>query len=844
MKFFLRFSTPLTIVLFYAVLSILWSVANHQILLPLVGDLLNFVRVDLFTDVLFVFIASPALYYIIHRYIHNQKKIEQALISSENRYRSLFRNAPVGVFHYDTHLRITECNDRFARILQSERERLLGLDMNLLKDRSVIPVLLSALEGKEDIFEGFYRATFSPAEVWISMRTAPVFGQTGLVEGGMAMVEDISERKKAEAQIFQIKQDWEDTFNTITDMITIHDANFDIIRANTSAQKILGLPFLESAKAKCYAFYHGTECPPAECPSCQSLKTGELSIVEIFEPHLNMFIEITAIPRFDNSGKIAGLIHVVRDISERKKADEHLQEQKRFSENLIQNSAVATFVLDSQHKVLLWNKACEELTGMPAAAMIGTDDHWKAFYDRRRPCLADIIMNKDFSSMATLYQTYGKSPLISSGLHAERWITNLGGKDRYIIFDAAPIYNSKDELVASVETLQDITEIRKLEDQLKQAQKMEAIGQLAAGIAHDFNNILTAIIGYGTMLQMKLDKNDLSMPYLEQILSAAGKATTLTHSLLAFSRKQIINPQAADLNDIVRSVAKLLSRLIGEDIELRLNLLQTALPVRVDIGQIDQVLMNLCSNARDSMPDGGFISIETDYIELTELNLADHPFMIAGPYAILSLSDTGEGMDEKTIEKIFEPFFTTKEMGKGTGLGLSIVYGIIKQHNGYITVYSEQGNGTTFRIYLPLTRRDALKEDAQKSVDPPQGGKECILIAEDDPQVRALTGKILDDFGYQVLIAADGEEAVNVFLANIDHIDLVILDVIMPKLNGMAALDRMRSIKPDIRALFTSGYTADVIHKKGILDKGLNYLSKPLAPEVLLRKIRNILDAG
>ncbi len=394
---------------------------------------------------------------------------------------------------------------------------------------------------------------------------------------------------------------------------------------------------------------------------------------------------------------------------------------------------------------------------------------------------------------------------------------------------------AEDALRESIELL------RKSEEQLRHAQKMEAMGRFAGGITHDFNNILTAIIGYGSLVQMKLKEDDPVMNYVKQILASSEKAANLTKSLLAFSRKQIISPKPVNLNEIIKGMEKLFRRLIGEDIELRIIPADVDLTVMADIGQIEQVLMNLATNARDAMPDGGHLTMETSVVEIGEEYLRRGLFERKGRYALLTVTDTGIGMDEKTRERIFEPFFTTKEVGKGTGLGLAIVYGIIKQHNGYINVYSEPGRGTTFKMYLPLIEGE-IKEIQQDVIPAIKGGTETLLLAEDDTDVRSLIKDILESYGYKVIDAADGEDALRLFHKNREDIRMAILDVVMPKKNGREVYEEIKRIVPDIKVLFMSGYTADIISEKGILKAGLDFISKPVSPKDLLKLVREILD--
>ncbi|TAN44867.1 MAG: transporter substrate-binding domain-containing protein [Nitrospirae bacterium] len=654
--------------------------------------------------------------------------------------------------------------------------------------------------------------------------------------------QNINERKKTEELILKAKEDWEETFNTITEAITIHDKDFNIIKSNKAAEGLLGLSCLNIDRHKCYEFYHGSDCPPQNCPSCKVLKTAAPSVTEIFEPHLNKHLEIKALPRLDKDGSLIGLIHVVRDITERKKAEEALLEHENFSKNLIQNSATATFVLDKTHRIMIWNKACEELTGCNESEMIGTDKQWQPFYDHKRPTVADLIIDGDFEDLPNLYNNSAKSSLNPDGITAEGWYKNLGGKDRYVIFETAPIFNSKGELIAAIETLQDITERKRLEEQLRQSQKLDAIGQLAGGVAHDFNNIITAIVGYSHLTLIKLEKNDPLKVNIEQILQASDRATTLTQSLLAFSRKQVINPKPNNLNEIVSGLHKFLLRLIREDIEIKMDCAREDLTVMADRGQIEQVVMNLVTNARDAMPKGGTIFIRTEQTQIQKDFIESHRYGRPGKYAVLMISDTGVGMDAKTREKIFEPFFTTKEQGKGTGLGLSMVYGIVSQHDGYIDVYSEAGKGTIFKIYIPLFRGPLEKESIQTESSPLKGGSETILIAEDDTVLRKMSALVLTNYGYSVIEAVDGEDAIAKYAESRDTVKLVMLDGIMPKKNGKEVYDEIRIINPAVKTLFFSGYAEDILSKEGLLDPDINFILKPVTPSVLLKKVRELLD--
>ncbi len=417
------------------------------------------------------------------------------------------------------------------------------------------------------------------------------------------------------------------------------------------------------------------------------------------------------------------------------------------------------------------------------------------------------------------------------------------GTEKIVHEQGETIADASGTVIRMIGTVQDITEMKRLEEQFRHSQKLEAVGLLAGGVAHDFNNILTAIIGYASLLQMRREKPETIGTYAEEILAAAERASYLTQSLLLFSRKQDSLLKQVNLNDIIRVTDKLLRRIIGEDVELALSLADHPLIVMADSGQIDQVLMNLCTNARDAMPRGGRITVETSSIQTDRAFFPDQPPGQAGHYAVLAVSDTGCGMDDLTRQKIFEPFFTTKEPGKGTGLGLSIIYGIVRQHGGFITVDSSPGAGTIFRIYLPLLGDAAAETAAPAQPAATQnGGTETILVAEDDVVLGRLIRTVLSDFGYSVILTHDGEGAVAQFSENRERIRLAVIDLVMPKKGGLEAYAEMKMLVPSLRVLFMSGYAATVLRTKIVLGEGTDYIAKPVSPRDLLQKVREILE--
>jgi len=394
----------------------------------------------------------------------------------------------------------------------------------------------------------------------------------------------------------------------------------------------------------------------------------------------------------------------------------------------------------------------------------------------------------------------------------------------------------------SVGFFTDVTKRRQTEAQLRQAQKMEAVGTLAGGIAHDFNNILNVIIGYGGMVADTLKAGNPAKEDMTEVLIAADRAVDLTRRLLVFSRKDVVKMMSVDINEIILGLKKMLARIIRESIEFNLELADMPLTVLADPGQIEQVLINLAVNSKDAIQEGGRLTISTGIKEVDDDYVAAYGYGKPGQYALITVTDTGQGMDAETQKKIFEPFFTTKEIGKGTGLGLAISYEIIKQHGGYTNVYSEPGKGTVFNIYLPLSEEAASLDKENGAAAPVMRGNEIVLVAEDEASLRKLTKIVLESFGYSVILAVDGEDAIVKFMQNRERISIVMLDMIMPKKNGKQVGEAIRKVSPGVKILFTSGYAIDMIKGKELAGAGFEFILKPFMPKDLLRKVRDILD--
>lgn len=520
---------------------------------------------------------------------------------------------------------------------------------------------------------------------------------------------------------------------------------------------------------------------------------------------------------------------VVRDITEKRRAEKALRMAEEKYRSIFENAIEGIFQLTPDGRLLVANPALARICG----------------YNEPEELIAAI---KDFSNQ--VYDDPEGLKQLNERIQQDKFVQNFEIKARrkdgtsfWMSINVNAVHDNEGGINYLEGMLEDITQRKKLEDQLRQSQKMEAIGTLAGGVAHDFNNILTVIMGYTHLMDLYVKNDDPIYPYINQINSAAEKAKRLTSNLLAFSRKQMISLSPIKINELIRNFEKTLFRIIDEDVELKTFLAEDDFTILADTGQIEQVLLNLATNARDAMPDGGLLIIQTDFVEIDDEYIKTHGYGKTGNYVLLSFADFGKGMDDVTKEKIFEPFFTTKQIGKGTGLGLSMVYGIIKQHGGYINVYSELNRGTTFKIYLPIT--PDMLVPAKSAVKPSTAvltGTETILLAEDDETVRNLTRYFLERYGYRVIEAIDGEDACIKFASNRDSIDILLFDVIMPRMNGKVAYEEIRKIIPEIPVIFISGYTSNVIHNKGILEEGTNIILKPVSPTSLLEKIRQVLS--
>ena len=523
------------------------------------------------------------------------------------------------------------------------------------------------------------------------------------------------------------------------------------------------------------------------------------------------------------------------EILNRKKTEEELKEKEEELNLILNSPSIMIFYKDLEGRYLFVNKAFAKALGRSKDEIVG-----KKCSDLFSKEIADQLSKHDEELIKS-----GKSELRT----IEKYETSKG--IRWANVMKVPLYDKRRDTVTIVGFAEDITEQKnleeenkKLEAQLFQAQKMEAVGRLTGGIAHDFNNMLTIILGYSDFIVSKIKDSDFIYQPLQEMKKAALRSAELTQKLLAFSRQQIINPKRINLNEELSEMEKLLKRVIGEDIELKLMLSDNIWYTFLDSSQINQIVLNMAVNSRDAMPEGGILTIETANVTIDDYYCNHHVGFIPGDYIMLAISDTGIGMDKETQAHIFEPFFTTKQTGKGTGLGLSTVYGIVKQNKGYINCYSEPNKGTTFKIYFP--RFIGKKEKVSSTVEITNicSGNETILLVEDEDIVRGFAKDILKQFGYNVLVASNPKDAINICKQYNDDIHLLLTDVVMPDMNGKKLYESISTIRPDIRILYMSGYTANAIAHRGILEKGTPFIHKPFTMNSLAKKVREVLDSN
>ena len=670
----------------------------------------------------------------------------------------------------------------------------------------------------------------------------------------------------------RLAREWQTTYNAINSAIWILDHEQRILRSNKAAERIFQHPPKDFIGKHCWEIVHGTREAIPGCPLLRSKQSLRRESMEL--PLGKRWVKISADPILDEKGRYAGAVHIVSDITERKLAEEALRESERKLRiyNKISNIFLLASHEDMYSEVLTIirtvtksrlgifgyideteNWVCPSLTRdvwgqcqVPDKHIVFPKEKWAGIWGQAMLEKRTLWSNEPFKTPE------GHVPITCAMavpiLYAGQLIGNIALANKETPYDEAD--------VALVETIakhiapilssrlqrdREQREKEKTQEQLMQAQKMESIGVLAGGVAHDFNNMLGVILGYGENLLHQLHPGDPLREDVKEIVEAGKRAAALTRQLLAFSRKQPLQPEVLDLNTLVRDIAKMLKRLIGEDIDLKLSLADELDRVMADPGQIEQVILNLAVNARDAMPGGGKLTIETANVALDETYAQKHVGVHPGKYVMLAVTDTGCGMDKEVLSQIFDPFFTTKERGKGTGLGLATAYGIVKQSGGHIWAYSEPGRGTTFKIYLPQT--EAIQEprpDAEKKEATASGG-EHVLVVEDEKNLRKMMKAMLSRLGYRVSLAANGGEALLLMEEKGLKPDLVITDVVMPNMSGRDLADRLQRNQPGLKVLYMSGYTDNAVVHQGVLDPGTPFIQKPFTLRDIAEKIQAVL---
>src|SRR5215472_5787050 len=778
--------------------------------------------------VMFSFAAAGGRMFVVQRQLLRSSHELQKNLSL---LRGIMESTPDAVFVKDLDKRYMMINPAAANLVGMDMDEVLGnTDVKVFpaetarwlmdRDRQIVETGVSLTYEFSRPFSGVNRTYLTTK--------GPYLDSQGKIAGVLGISRDITDRKLAEEAIRQSQQKLRMHFEKTPLAVVEWDLDFRVAAWNPSAERIFGYT-REEAMGQTGDFI----LPPELRPQIHQLwkkviareiggqgnvnanenitKTGEVIACEWYNT-----------PLVDEAGKVLGVASLVQDVTERRRAEEKFR-------GLLESAPDGIVVADRAGKIVLVNAQTERLFGYGREELLGQPiemllpERFRAKHPQHR---MDFAARPEVREMGQGMELYG---------------LRKDGSEFPIEVSLSPLHTEQGMLISS--GIRDITERVALEERLRQSQKMEAVGRLAGGIAHDFNNLLTVILGYTQILDDGIARGSRESESTSQIKSAANRAAGITRQLLAFSRKQVLSPRVINLNDVVLNLDSLLRRLIGEDIEVLTAPANDLGSVKADPGQIEQVIMNLALNSRDAMPNGGKLTLETTNTTLDETYTNAHQPVIPGRYVMLAVSDTGAGMSAETMTRIFEPFYTTKEVGKGTGLGLSMVYGIVKQSGGYIWVYSEPSQGTTFKIYLPRVDQPAEGVGSEQHPVNVLRGTETILLVEDDPQLRQLSTSVLAHCGYNVLTASTPEEGLAICENNHSDIRLLITDVVMPRINGRQLAERVIKMRPQIRVLYISGYTDNAIVHYGVLDPGLWFLPKPFTLSALVGKVREVLDA-
>jgi PAS domain S-box-containing protein len=743
-----------------------------------------------------------------------------------------------GVVITDTQGTILWVNAAFTRITGYSSAEVIGQNPRVLKSGEHPPAfyreLWSTIASGES-WTGELVNRRKDGSVYVEEQTiTPVLDAGGHPVYFIAVKQDRTLRRWADDALRRSEERYRLLAENISDVIGLYDLGLNAVYVSPSVQQLRGytpdeviarpmMDQLASGSRELAARVFQEEMEIERSGRGDPARSRTLEFEVLCKDGTSVWTESKLTAVRDSSGSLTGFIAVSRDISERRRVEEALRNTSQTLRTIIDASVLAIVALDQDGRVTLWNNAATRLFGWSAQEVLGRplptvpEDRRAEFGEGRVRSLA---------SEDAIYETQRH---------------RKDGSLVDVLRSSAVMVDAQGEIAGSMAIYVDITERKQLEEQLRQAAKMEGIGKLAAGIAHDFNNLLTVIGGRLYILLSQLPAGHAMRRDLVLIQQTGERAAGLTRQLLAFSRKQTLAPAVLDLNEIVSGMRTLLERVLGEDVDVIMDLDPSLGHVTADPGQLEQVILNIAVNARDAMPQGGLLTLETRHVELDESYARQRVELVPGPYEVLSISDTGVGMDAATVARAFEPFFTTKEVGKGTGLGLASAYGIVKQSGGHMSVDSKLGIGTTLRIHLPRTKTSESAPVAVAQVAA-RRGTEVVLLAEDDANLRALTRDILASEGYTVLESQDVEDALRVAERQDRTIHLLLTDVVMPHMNGHAVADALKRFRPDVKVLYMSGYTDDTIVHHGVLEPGTALLQKPFTPAALARKVREVLD--
>ena len=765
---------------------------------------------------------------------------------------SLVKHADFGMALLDSGLRVVWSNTVFRKQLQStgpKPQDPLGLSCNQAICRKG-----NATCKKCPVARVFKNGKVAHHELNLVMgeRIRPVYATAtpvnfpdGSVEQVMVMLQDLSGLavlRQSEEALRGSEQRFRSIFEQAGAGMITHKADGTFLRVSPTFCTMLGYTESELLRKKVTDLIHQDDMPEV-ITALNEARAGLRSVLEMEYRYIRrddtpVWCQVTAVWQMDEQKHPSYSVALVQDISERKRAEQDLAQSQRRYQALVHSIDGIVWEADPRaFRFLFVSRQAERILGYPVERWLTQPRFWRnqihpEDLERVRGALSNAVKQKRGHEV--------EYRMIASGGHTV-WIRDTVS----LIVENRKVAKLRGLMVDITEKKTAEEALRRSEEQLRQSQKMEAIGRLAGGIAHDFNNLLTAITGYGDLLLKGLGKKNKLRREAMEISKAAQRAADLTGQLLAFSRQQVLRPQIIDLNAIVVDMEMMLRRVIGEHIQLVTRLDSDLGAVKADPGQMHQVLLNLVVNARDAMPKGGEVGIETAVVELDQRYAERHPGVEPGAYVKLSVSDNGAGIDEETKRRLFEPFFTTKEQGKGTGLGLSTVYGIVRQSGGHISIDSTVGEGSTFQIYLPWAEKKEVEplDTTKEAIPDSSPGTERILLVEDDESVRELASEILQMNGYDVVEACNGVEALSVFEEQESPIEIVVTDLIMPQMGGRELAENLVQQSADIKVLFLSGYTDSAVLRQGLLDPGSFFLQKPFTPAQLAYKVRQALDS-